>query len=172
MGRRAARLGVVDDELLPRSVADVLLRLLDAAEGKTRVMSRSKRPILQLKESPSPRAEVRKVAGRHPRERGIRAQLGDRVLTATSVKDLYAQTLRILVDTVPSDQLSALAPFATSKDRYLLAKKPVHPNGRQFFHPVDHRGFFMEAHKDYRNAVSHLGKLTAKVGLPLRYLGS
>ncbi len=117
------------------------------------------------------RVDGQKVGGRQPRERGVRAQIGSRVLNAASVADLYQQALTLLVDDLPS-RLTALVPFSTSKERYLVATKPVHPNGAAFVRPVQHRGLYMESHKDYKNAISHLGKLVDKCGLPFRHLGS
>jgi len=67
--------------------------------------------------------------------------------------------------------LDRLLPFATSRERYLAATKPIHPTGNPFVVPVKYHGYYMEAHKDYKNAISHLGSLVAKLGLELKYLG-
>ena len=60
--------------------------------------------------------------------------------------------------------------FGTSRQRYLIAKRPVHPTGNSFVVPVECGGFFMEAHKDYTNAKRHLAKLVTRVGLTFRDL--
>ena len=59
----------------------------------------------------------------------------------------------------------------TSGERFLIALKPVHPSGKPFVVQVEYRGFYMEAHKDYKNAIAHLRILCNRLGLSLNYLG-
>lgn len=111
------------------------------------------------------------VAGRVPRERGATIEIEGQQFRAVSVRDMYEQALKLIVDNGHSKRLKQLVPFRTSSLRYLIAERPTHPNGNAFVVPARHGGYFMEAHKDYRNAVKHLGQLLAKPGLKLRYLG-
>jgi len=75
---------------------------------------------------------------------------------SVSVPDLHEQALKFLVGSRRAD-LDRLLPLKTSRERYLLADKPV-------------RGYYMEAHKDYKNAVAHLSSLVKKSGIELKYL--
>jgi hypothetical protein len=112
---------------------------------------------------------ARTPISRVPRERGAVVQIGGHQIPAVSVRDLYEQALKFLVGNHRGD-LDRLLPFKTSHERYLLADKPIHPSGNPFVVPVEYRGYHMEAHKDYKNAVAHLALLVEKVGLKLRYL--
>lgn len=111
------------------------------------------------------------VAGRVPRERGATIEIEDHQIRAFSVRDMYEQALKFIVDNGHGKHLKPLVPFKTSGLRYLIADRPTHPNGNPFVVPARYGGYFMEAHKDYRNAVKHLGQLLEKLGLKLRYLG-
>ncbi|MGH9579438.1 MAG: hypothetical protein ACRD2R_00465 [Terriglobales bacterium] len=115
------------------------------------------------------RQHTTKPITRAPRERGVVAELADQRIQASSVSDFYTQALKHLVDR-HSSRLDAFVPFATSGQRYLVAKSPKHPTGNKFVVPVNYKGYYMEAHKDYRNAVNHLEQLAAKMGLSFRYL--
>ena len=106
---------------------------------------------------------------RVPRERGVTVKIGNTTIQATSVSDLYANALRLFVGEHKS-KLDTLVPFKTSNRRYLIASKPVHPTGKHFVVPIEYRGLHMEAHKDYKNAIEHLRKLAARLGLTLTYV--
>lgn len=108
---------------------------------------------------------------RAPRERGATVKIGDHVIEALSVRDLYERALKLLIDNGHTKRLKEIIPFRTSRQRYLIADRPVHPTGNRFLVPVEYKGFVMEAHKDYTNAIRHLAQLLERVGLTLRYLG-
>jgi len=116
-----------------------------------------------------PHQSTQKSVSRIPRERGAIVQIGDHQIQAVSVRDLYEQALKFLVGGRRVD-LRPLLPFRTSRERYLLADKAVHPSGNPFVVPVEYHGYYMEAHKDYKNAVAHLGSLVERLGMELRYL--
>lgn len=108
---------------------------------------------------------------RAPRERGARIMLDGEAIVAVSVSDLYEQALKVLVKK-HRDKLKGILPFGTSSNRYLIAEEPRHPSGKSFVVPVEHEGFYMEAHKDYKNAVAHLRRLAEeKIGVSFDYLG-
>jgi len=92
-------------------------------------------------------------------------------INAETVWDLYEQTLKLLSDRGYLDRLEPHIPFKTSAKRYLIAKEPKHPSGRDFVVPIQYRGFYMESHKDYKTAINHLGQLLSKCGLAIRYMG-
>ncbi len=144
---------------------DVIERLLDFYEAHSGAPDGSKVP------GESAEKEGRDPSARTPRERGATVEIGRHVIQAASVGDLYEQSLKILLDDGCANRLKELVPFKTSGERYLIAERPVHPNGKPFFNPVRYKSYYMEAHKDYRNAIRHLAKLVETCGLQLRYLG-
>jgi|SRR5215813_6483596 len=160
-----ARLKALAEPFVDREPEDVIRRLLDAGEQAQNRAGSS--PNSQT--APAiPRAVL--LSARTPRERGVAVQIGDHKFDAVSVPDLYRQVLKFLVEHHKST-LQAIVPFRTSRERYLIAREPLHPSGNPFVVPVEFQGFCMEAHKDYQNAVRHLIILSAKLGLQLRYLG-
>lgn len=146
-----ARLKALAEPFIDKEPEDVVRRLLDRLEHTTK-------PSVQV---PQP--------SRMPRERGVTIQMGNRKIQAISVRDLYAQALRVLVDEHRSS-LKRLLPFKTSSERYLIAEKPIHPTGNAFVVPVEYQQHYMEAHKDYKNAVKHLELLARGLGLKVIYL--
>lgn len=105
---------------------------------------------------------------RSPRERGAVARIGTRQINAVSVRDLYAQVLQWLVDE-KATKIEPLLPHRTSRQRYLISKKPIHPNGNPFVVPVGYKGYFMEAHKNYENAMAGLQQLGKLAGFDAEY---
>ena len=161
------RLQALTVPLLP-TPADVIGRLLDHYE-KTRprvpeggaIPSRSLHPL----------SREAYISGRVPRERGATIEIDGHEMRAVSVRDMYEQVLKFIVDKGPSNRLKPLVPFRTSRERYLIAERPIHPNGNNFVITVKYGGYFMEAHKDYKNGIEHLRQLTDKLGLRLKYVG-
>lgn len=107
---------------------------------------------------------------RAPRSRGAEIEINGQRMTAVSVPDMYLQVLKLLVDEKHIEKLDPRIPFKTSNQRYLIAKSPVHPNSNQFVKPVEYRGYFMEAHKNYENAMSGLSRFLRSVGIKIRYV--
>ena len=105
-------------------------------------------------------------------------QLGDGVFEVKSTSgdtylggdDFDQQVLEWLVMPVHVSRLENLLPFNTSARRFLISKEPKHPSGNDFVVPVECNGFFMEAHKDYKNGVNHLDKFLRRVGFTMHYL--
>lgn len=102
------------------------------------------------------------------RQEGITVTIDGRRFVAETVGDLYDQVLRFLCEQGYIQKLKSYLPFKTSNKRYLIALEPMHPRGNKFMVPIEYGGYFMEAHKDYKNALSHLTKLLALCGLELR----
>ncbi|MBI5017162.1 MAG: hypothetical protein HZB55_16970 [Deltaproteobacteria bacterium] len=99
-------------------------------------------------------------------------RIADHLIHAESVPDFYKMAMAWLVDNGHMQRVDTLVPFKTSQQRYLIAKTPRHPNGKDFFSPVNHRGYYMEAHKNYRDAVFHLRKLLANISLHVEYVAN
>ena len=109
---------------------------------------------------------------RPSRARGAIIEVEGHRFIAESIHDLYGQILRFLVDEGYLQKLKRYLPITTSPKRYLLAAKPVHPNGNDFVSPVEYRGYYMESHKDYKEGIIHLWeKMLKPCGLSLAYLG-
>jgi hypothetical protein len=100
---------------------------------------------------------------RGPRERGISVMVEGHRIDAVSVRDLFEKILKWLVDRGPIERVEPALPLRTSNQRFLIARKPVHPHGNDFVVPVGYKGYSMEAHKNYENAMSGLKQL-ARVG--------
>ena len=115
--------------------------------------------------------EDSKMVERAPRERGVTIEVDGTMIRAISVKELYLETLRVLLDKGYAKRIKDLMPFSTSSLRYLIAERPVHPNGNDFVVPVKSGAYFMEAHKSYKTALEHLSRFLAKMGLKLKYVG-
>ena len=162
-----ARLESLTVPLFP-TPADVIGKLLDHYDRTYRRATAENAPPAKLVRPLSPNASL---MGRIPRERGVTFELDGHKMQAVSVRDMYEQVLKFIVDKGYSKQLKPHVPFRTSRQRYLIADRPVHPNGNDFVITVKYGGYFMEAHKDYKNAVEHLRKLVEKLGITLRYVG-
>ena len=157
------RLAELAQPFVDTKPADVIHRLLDERDAAVRKDGEpSQRAIVQR---PKP-LEVRV-----PRERGVSVDISGQIITADSVRDLFDQVLRLLAKNGEVKRVRALIPYKTSSRRYLIADRPVHPNGNPFVVPVEHGGLYMETHKSYRTAVSQLAHFLSKCGLSLRYLG-
>jgi len=140
------------------SPSEVIERLLGLDAGKGARPSSPK--------TTEPEADVGSSGGlapRSPRERGISVLIDDTRINAISVRDLYLQFLQHLVNKKLISRIAPAIPHRTSKQRFLIARKAIHPNGNPFVVPVDFSGYFMEAHKNYENAMSGLQQL-AKIG--------
>lgn len=118
--------------------------------------------------APSIAAPTQHAGPRVSRQRGLSYDLDGQHHDAVSVRDFYEQVLRCLVDNHES-KLTRLVPFRTSSERYLVARTPVHPSGNEFVIPVTYRGYHMEAHKDYKNAIAHAAHLADRMGVELRF---
>lgn len=162
--------------------ADVIRRLVDASsaehagEHDTESAFRSRR-VLRADELPavsetlSPRSSA-DVEARTPRERGGVFMLAGERIEADSVRHLYEQALEYIDRAGLWNRLEALVPYKTSSKRYLVAESPVHPNGRDFFVPVQYRGLYMETHKNYVTGTKQLRQLLEKCGIRLEYGGT
>ena len=159
-----SRLKSCAEPFIDKEPEDVIRRLLDTYEKPNGRGSRSANPSRQTQDP---------TISRVPRERGVVVELDGHRIAAVSVRDLYGQALRVLVDN-RREILDKVLPFKTSDERYLLAKKPIHPSGNPFVMPAPHNGYhgyYMESHKDYKNATAHLQLLARKLDLKFLYIG-
>ena len=148
-----ARLKNLAEPFVDRAPEDVIRRLLDERESKPRHSE------VQVKSNVS-------ISSRVPRERGITVQIDGQRIDAVSVRALYEEALKVFVGRHLA-RLKSIVPMKTSERRFLIALDDKHPSGRSFVIPVEYRGFYMEAHKDYKNAIEHLRSLCSRLGVTL-----
>lgn len=87
----------------------------------------------------------------------IRVKIQDKVFEGAGVPDLFYQALVYLEE---NDYLKSIElPVATGQKRFLLSTKPIHPSGKEFFKPVEYKGFYMETNMSHQTAVAQLKKL-------------
>ena len=144
----------------PAEVIERLLKMSTKSEATTRTIS-----------LPIERGQKVERYVRNPRERGISVMLDDVRVDAVSVRDLFEKVLKWLVDGGQIGQIEKSLPLRTSKQRYLISKSPVHPAGNEFVVPVRYKGYSMEAHKNYENALSGLNQLARIGGFSIRVIG-
>ena len=138
--------------------ADVIQKLLDFCESNPSFSKLPTAKNVQLNENVLIGGNIRQ-----PRQRGVVVRIcweddNLKEIRATSVSDLYLQVMKYLCDSQKKfmEELDSDIPYSTSSVRYLVAREPTHPTGKPFRQKVEYRGYFMEAHKDYKNALSHL----------------
>jgi hypothetical protein len=148
-----------------REPEDTLKRLLDQAEARDRGET-----CTPHDSSPLRAIQRQDPIERIPRSRGAVVKIGSQHIQAASVRDLYEQALKYLVET-HAKALSEITPFSTSRQRHLIAKGDRHPTGHKFVVPVTYKGYYMEAHKDYRNGIRHLEQLAKRLKLDFKYDG-
>ena len=138
------------------SPSEVIERLLDQVEGST---------------VPAPDVFVPSPSGRDraPRSRGVDLMISGHRISAVSVPDMYLQVLKWLIEGKRLEKVQDSIPFRTSKQRYLIAKSDKHPTGNKFVSSVEYKGYFMEAHKNYENALSGLQQFLGPHGYEVTY---
>lgn len=90
-------------------------------------------------------------------------------IVAGTVGDLYYQALKYLYDNNYLSKIEDQIPFATSSKRFLIAKEPIHQRGNPFRCPIEYKGYFMETHKNYEQALKQLEVLVNECGLSIKY---
>lgn len=102
-------------------------------------------------------ADITPAKGRSTGRLAVR--LGSKVVADDTVRLLFEQVLRHLVD--QGDVTRMPLPWGPSRSRYLLTNQtpPLHPNGREFFYPVTYKGYAMESHYARDRALRLLGDL-------------
>lgn len=119
---------------------------------------------------PIHRADLNVLPHRAPRQRGTTVEVAGQRIDANTVSDLYEQVLRLVLSKGHTEKLDSILPYRTSNERYLIARKPKHPNGKDFFVQVHVGSYYLEAHKNYQTAIKQLAQLLGKLGLDLRYI--
>lgn len=90
-------------------------------------------------------------------------RLGGKVIADSTVRLLFEQVLKIIVD--QGDVTKVPLPWGPSRSRYLLTNQtpPRHPNAREFFYPVTYQGYTMESHYARDRALQVLSSLCDKL---------
>ena len=142
----------------------VIRRLLDHYESSPN--QEGKREFSTTEDNAALLAALKR---REHRQRGAVVKIGETTIRARSLSELYAEVLKYLYENGNLDKLKPHLPWSTSRMRYLIAGSPVHPNGNGFVVPVEYKGYYMEASKDYKNGIPQLSKMLAHCGLKLIY---
>ena len=154
-----ARLQALARPFEDREAEDVIRRLLDGEKENS-----AQSGYVKSKSSPDP------AVTRAPRERGTVVELNGEKLSATTIPDLCAKALEYLYAHGLWDDVEKLAPYETSKKRYLFAKSPIHPQGNDFFVPIKYKNIYMETHKNYKTAIEQLRRLFSQLGITFKYI--
>lgn len=95
----------------------------------------------------------------------IAVKINERVFVGISIKDLFTQILKYLVDNNLFDKIKL--PWGTGRSRYIISNEenPIHPNGRSFFLPIKYKNYSMETHMDRKRGMKILDELTKKINL-------
>lgn len=159
-----ARLESLARPFIDKEASDVITWLVNKESEKDRQIP-----------SPTPESgsiNATAINGRAPRERGATIDLDGSIINADSVPDLCSQVMEFLNSKEHWNKVLELAPYKTSSKRFLFSKTPVHPNGKDFFVPVEYHGLYMEAHKNYKTALEQLSRFLLKCGVTMTYLGT
>jgi hypothetical protein len=103
------------------------------------------------------------------KQKGARVVIENETIAALTVSDLYLKVLKILLDSSLIKRASPHIPYATSSVRFLISTDPHHQGGNEFRNPVEYKGYYMEAHKDYKIALSHLEAFLKTCGISIKY---
>ncbi|MGI6623948.1 MAG: hypothetical protein ACOX57_00815 [Limnochordia bacterium] len=104
------------------------------------------------------------------RQKGVRVRIGSTVISANSVSDLCYRAIKFVCDRGLDAHLDRLLPYATSNQRYLVARDPHHQRGNGFVSPVEYKGYYIETNQSYKNATKQLHELLNKLGLKLEVM--
>lgn len=89
-------------------------------------------------------------------------KVNNTTIKGESVPQFFTSGIEYIVSkNLPIDEI---LPFRTSAVRFLIARRPIHPRGNDFVNPVEYSGYFMEAHKNRKEAKRNLILLFSKLG--------
>ena len=95
----------------------------------------------------------------------IAVKINGQIFAAEILRDLLREVLVYLVDKKYVTKLPM--PWGTSKIRFIISNQnpPTHPNGRNFFNPVEYKGYFLETHYARERGLKVLDDLCQKLEL-------
>ena len=108
--------------------------------------------------------DIKGIAERLPRESGrIAVQLDSALLVGETLGVLFEKVLRHLVDTNLIAKLPL--PWGDSKKRYVITNllPATHPSGRQFFYPIEYKGYVIESHYSRLRGITILEELSKQL---------
>jgi len=103
------------------------------------------------------------------KRKGAIVTVGNKTIKASTVGDLYYQALEYICDNDLIRKAESKIPYATSQVRFLIAKEPIHQRGNNFRAPIEYKGYYMETHKNYEQALKHLEDFLKECGLRIKY---
>ena len=95
----------------------------------------------------------------------IAVKIGGQIYVGKDVKTLFVKVLEYLVDSGKMSEISL--PWGKGTKRYIISNEdpPVHPNGRNFFIPVQYGAYSMESHYARNRAIKVLDDLCNELGI-------
>jgi len=89
----------------------------------------------------------------------IAVKIEGKLVEGNSVGELFKACLKYLVDSGAVKKMAL--PWGTGTKRYFIAKgpNPQHPNGRDFFAPVEYENYVLESHMDRARSIKVLEDL-------------
>ena len=144
--------------------------LAELIQKKFREIQVKNKPELEPEKKSSRKPLLLKVKNQNSKSGGekqssITIRLNEMEFTANSVREFYFRILQYIVDNKFIDSLESYIPYKTSKKRYLISHEPFHQRGNPFKVPVEYKGYYLEAHKDYNNAFNSLRSFLKKGNL-------
>jgi len=102
------------------------------------------------------------ISGKTTEKKRLAIKVNRKLIQGKSVPEFFEAALRYMLksDIAFEEEL----PFETSNKRYLISKTPQHQGGNPFRMPVEHEGYFMEAHKSRVQATKDLVRFLKKLG--------
>ena len=95
----------------------------------------------------------------------IAVKIDGQIFSAEILRDLLREVLVYIVDKKYVTELPV--PWGTSKTRFIISNQnpPIHPNGRNFFNPVEYKSYFLETHYSRERGLKVLDDLCQKLEL-------
>jgi hypothetical protein len=92
-------------------------------------------------------------------------KINGQIFSAEILRDLLRDVLAYIVDNNYVTKLPV--PWGTSRTRFIISNQnpPVHPNGRNFFNPVEYKSYFLETHYSRDRGLKVLDDLCQKLEL-------
>jgi hypothetical protein len=95
----------------------------------------------------------------------IAVKINSKVFSSDTVRLLYEEILKYLVD--KQEIIKLPLPWGFSNARYVLTNEtpPIHPNGKPFFYPIAYKGYTIESHYARERSLRVLSYLCEKLEL-------
>ena len=97
----------------------------------------------------------------------LRIRIGDKIITANTVKEFYYKIFHILSDYY---DIGTYVPYATGRKRYLVNWTNHHINGALFVSPIKVGNYYIETHKSRMGALRDIYNFLKNIGIDVGYV--